>query len=38
MLQHIISEGMIKLDNVNFEIDDDQIADETADTIGGGER
>jgi hypothetical protein len=37
MLQHIISEGMIKLDKINFEIDDDRIADETADIIGGGE-
>jgi hypothetical protein len=38
MLQHIISKGIIKLDNVNFEIDNDQIADETADIIGGSER
>ena len=38
MLQQIAGEGLTELDDAGFEINDDQIADETADIIEDEER
>jgi hypothetical protein len=38
MLQQTAGEGLIELDDTDFEINDDQIADETADIIEDEER
>jgi len=38
MLQQIAGEGLIELDDADFEINDDQIEDETADIIDDNER